>query len=268
MIDLHCHILPGLDDGPKSVDLAIEMAGIAQSDGIRKIVATPHLFKGAFGCEDLGVIEQKRAELEGRLIEKGVSVEILAGAEVHLSHNLIPEIKEHRHYLVLNGSSYMFLEFPSDHVFSGVRDLFFELMTEGVVPIVAHPERNTVFQQSPRLLYELVQMGALAQANSGSLLGDFGSRAQSSVFDLLASNLIHFISSDAHNTHSKAPRLSAARDKAAAVLGETRANALVEDNPRAVLEDREVPFFPEPIDPGAREKTLKVKFPSFFKFKR
>jgi len=261
MIDLHCHILPGLDDGAQNLEEAVEMAGIAERDGIEKIVATPHFFRNNFVHEDSGIIEERCRELSRALEAKNIKVEILGGAEVHISHNLIDEIRKNRSYLVLNRSSYMFVEFPSDHVFSGVKELFFELMSEGIMPIIAHPERNSVFARNPSFLYELVQMGALTQANSGSFSGIYGREAEEAVFSFLELNLIHFIGSDGHNARSLAPRLSEAVERAGMVIGEDRARALVKDNPRAVLEDREIPYLPEAINPGEREKRLRVRIP-------
>jgi len=171
MIDLHCHILPGLDDGAKTLEHAIEMGRYAWDDGITKIVATPHLFRENISGADFATISKKREELGRAFEENGIPVELLTGAEVHISHNLIDEIKKNRKDLVINQGSYMFVEFPQDHVFVGVKGLFFDLMSEGITPIIAHPERNTVFMQNPFLLYELVQMGALAQSNSGSFTG-------------------------------------------------------------------------------------------------
>ena len=267
MIDLHCHILPELDDGAGSMEEAVEMARIAERDGIRKIVATPHLFRDNFAHADLGIIKERRKELSKVLKAENIQVEILGGAEVHISHNLIDEIRKDRSYLVLNQSSYMFVEFPSDHVFSGAKELFFELMSEGIIPIIAHPERNSIFARNPSFLYELVQMGALAQANSGSFSGVYGREAEEAMFRFLELNLIHFIGSDGHNTWSLVPRLSEAVKKAENVVGEERARAFVLDNPKAVLEDREVPYLPEAVNPEEKGRKLQVKIP-FWKRKQ
>lgn len=263
MIDLHCHILPGLDDGAENLDEAVGMAKIAEDDGIKKIVATPHLFRDNFVYEDLGIIEEKRRELNRVIEMKNIKVEILAGVEVHISHNLIHEIRKNRSYLVLNQSSYMFVEFPSEHVFSGVKELFFELMSEGITPIIAHPERNAVFARNPSFLYDLIQMGALTQANSGSFSGIYGSEAEEAVFRFLELNLIHFIGSDGHNRRSLVPRLSEAVKRAEIVLGKKEAKALVKDNPGAVLENREIPHLPEPVNPNEIQKRFKVKIPFY-----
>ncbi len=259
MIDLHCHILPGLDDGAKSLEESVEMAQIAEDDGIERIVATPHLFRGYFMQEDPGIIEEKKEELSRAFKANDIHLELLSGAEVHISHNLMDEIMKNRESLVIDRSSYMFVEFPSRHVFSGVKELFFELMSEGIIPIIAHPERNSVFVRNPTFLYELIRMGSLAQANSGSLSGVYGREAEQAVLRFLDMNLIHFIGSDGHNTHALAPRLSEARESAERIIGKEGAWSLVRENPGAVLEDRPIPYQPEAVNPSKKEKRLSLK---------
>lgn len=268
MIDLHCHILPGIDDGAKSFEEALEMARIAEEDGIEIIVATPHLFRENYGNEDFGEIKRKIKKLNQVLRQNRVNVKILNGAEVHISHNLIEEIKKNRENLVLNQSSFMFVEFPSDHVFRDVKNLFFELMSEEITPIIAHPERNTVFTHNPSLLFDLIQMGGLSQANSGSFLGLYGSKSKESALNFLELNLIHFLASDGHNAELMAPRLSSAIRMIVSRIGEEKAYFLVRDNPRAVIEDRDIPGFFDPIDPKTKEKSLKIKIPGIFRKNR
>jgi len=265
MIDLHCHILPDLDDGAKDLEEALEMAKIAEMEGIEKIVATPHLFRGYITPKDLGIVEEKRIEFIQLLDENKINIEVFSGAEVHISHNLIDEIKKNRRYLVVNGGSYIFVEFPPEHVFSGVKNLFFELRSEGIIPIITHPERNSVFVSNPGLLYELVQMGAFSQANSGSFTGLYGKKAHEAVCRFLELGLIHFIASDCHNTRSLSPKLSEAVEKAAAIAGDKNAIAFVEDNPQSVLNDQELPYFRTPLNPKEDKKSLYIKTPSFFK---
>ena len=262
MIDLHCHILPALDDGAKTIEDAVAMARLAARDGIETIVATPHLFRGHSVNGDLSAIERKSAELRQALQENKVSMEILTGSEVHISHNLIHEIRWNRDQLVINRSSYLFVEFPSDHVFPGVKNLFFELMSEGINPIIAHPERNSVFVKNPRFLYDLIQMGAFAQANSASFFGVYGSRSSTALQRFLELNLIHFIASDGHDGRTPGPRLSEASRKAGKIIGEERAGALVRDNPRAVIKNEELPSRPDPINP--ERKSFSLKIPNVF----
>jgi protein-tyrosine phosphatase len=239
------------------------MARIARDDGIRTIVATPHLFRGGHTIEQLNRAGEKLGELRRALTEANIEVVLLAGAEVHISHNLIGEIRKNRKSLVLNGSAYMFLEFPSEHVYPGVKNLFFDLMSEGIMPIVAHPERNSVLAQNPGLLYDLVSMGAFAQANSGSFTGLYGRQALNAVTRFLQWNLIHFIASDSHGPNSVPPGLSEAVARAESLVGKQGAKALVEDNPCAVIEDREIPLLLPPVNPNDKRKSFSVRLLKF-----
>jgi protein-tyrosine phosphatase len=265
MIDLHCHILPGLDDGAKTIDHALEMGRSAWEDGIDRIVATPHVFRENVSQADFPAIRKNREELGRAFRKSALPVELLAGAEVHISHNLIDEVRINRQDLVINQGSYMFVEFPQEHVFYGVKDLFFDLMSEGIHPIIAHPERNTVFMKNPTLLYDLVRMGASVQSNSGSFLGRYGQEPEKSAFAFLEYGLIHFIASDGHGVRSIPPRLSGAVRTVGAVIGEESARALVKDNPEAVLEDRSLAYLPDPVNPGDKKKTFLLRKPKLFK---
>lgn len=261
MIDLHCHILPGIDDGARNLEEAVEMARIAEAEGIEKIVATPHLFREGFAREGLGTIEKKRQLLTRTLDAADIQVEIMRGAEVYIAHNLIDEIRINRDFLVINHHHYMFVEFPSNHVFSGVKELFFELMNEGITPIIAHPERNSVFAGHPLFLYELVQLGSLVQANSGSFSGIYGKKVEQAAFRFLELRLVHFIASDGHNRRSLVPRLLEAKERAGEILGNEEAMSLVRDNPEAVLQGKEIPYWPEAVKPSKEERGLALRIP-------
>lgn len=265
MIDLHSHILPGLDDGAQTEEDALEMAKIAEEDGIRKIVATPHLFRGDFTPKDFRIIEKRRQEFILSLDKNGINIDTFVGAEVHIAHNLINEIGKSRNHLVINQGSYMLVEFPSDHVFSGVKSLFFNLMSEGIIPIITHPERNSVFVRNPSLLYELIKMGAFSQANSGSFMGLYGLKAQAASNTFLEHGFIHFIASDCHNMNSLSPKLSDAVSKVASIIGKKNAIALVRDNPQAVIDNQDLPFNPLPKNPEEGKKSWSIKIPNLFR---
>jgi protein-tyrosine phosphatase len=265
MIDLHCHILPGVDDGARTLEEALDMALMAEKEGVQKIVATPHLFRDNYNLENFAVIEAKRGELSRALKKNNIAVEVLPGAEVHISHNLLDTIRKNRQNLVLNQSSYMFVEFPASHVFSGAKNLFFALMNEGIMPIIAHPERNAVFIQNPVILYELIQMGALAQANTGSFLGLYGDRTGKAVLQFLELHLIHFIGSDSHSPNSLSCRLREAMAKVELIVGKEQTQALVNDNPSAVINDQELPFLLTPTNPREKEKSFNIKIPRIFR---
>jgi protein-tyrosine phosphatase len=261
MIDLHCHILPGADDGAKTLEHALAMGRFARDDGITKIVATPHLFREDLGQAGYASIRRKREDLRIAFAANDIPIKLFSGAEVHIPHNLIHEIKSNRNDLVINDGSYMFVEFPQDHVFSGAKDLFFELMSEGIKPIIAHPERNTVFMQNPTRLYELIQMGVLVQSNSGSFCGRYGREVEESAFRFLKYRFIHFIASDGHGVRSIPPQLSEAVRIIASVIGENDARALVQENCQAVLDNETIPNLPDPVNPRGKRKSFFVKIP-------
>jgi protein-tyrosine phosphatase len=215
--------------------------------------------------DDMSIVEKKVSHLQHALDENGINVEIVKGAEVHITHNLIEEIRENRNDLVLNGSSYMLLEFPAGHIIAGVKEFLFEVMSEGICPIIAHPERNYVFMRNADLLYELVGMGALTQANSGSFTGLYGRRVKEAAFRFLGLKLTHFIGSDAHNPRPSAMWLSEAVKRAEEGMGNGDISTLVNDNPHAILEDRELLDLPQPIDPKEIEKSFRIKIPRLFR---
>jgi protein-tyrosine phosphatase len=263
MIDIHSHILHGLDDGAQTLKEAVEMVKIAAEDGITKIVATPHLFRGNFFNNDIKMLEKKKLELLKALKKIGNKTELYIGAEVHISHNLIDEIKKNRERLVINRSQYLLVEFPTNHIYAEVKELFFEMMSEGIVPIIAHPERNRVFMENPSFLYELLRMGVLTQANSGSFLGFYGSKVEVAAYKFLEWNFIHFIGTDAHNTRSLSPRLSVALSRLNERIGEEGTRCLILDNPLAVLGGEDIVYLPEPSNPRKNRKSIKINLPLF-----
>ena len=268
MIDIHSHILSGLDDGAQSLAESIEMAKIAADDGITKIVATPHMFRNNFDGNNFGAITKAKSELESSLKENNINIELFIGAEVHISHNLIDEIKKNKSNMVINRSQYLLVEFPASHIFSGIKELFFDLMSEGIIPIIAHPERNMVFMENPSFLYEMLGMGVLTQVNSGSFLGIYGRRVAETATRFISWNFIHFIGTDSHNDRSMAPVLSDAVSMLQKRIGQDSARALVWDNPQAVLDNKDIFFHPEPANPEKDSKSLKINLPIFNKWRK
>ena len=264
MIDIHSHILPGLDDGAESLEESLNMARMAEADGISKMVATPHLFRGSFVNNGLDIIEKKKNELQKLMRSEGIGLELFHGTEVYVTHNLIEKVIKERENLVVNHGNNMLIEFPSGHIFSGVKNLIFDIMTEGIQIIIVHPERNRVFQNDPDFLCQLINMGSLCQANSGSFTGRYGREVQETVFRFLDWSYLHFLGSDCHNTRSLSPNLSLAREKIKELAGEEIAQALVLDNPQAMLAGEEIPYHPEPQAPKNKARSLKIKLPHLF----
>jgi len=253
LIDLHAHIVPGVDDGAKSIEESLEMLQSAKSDGIETIVATPHVLSFHNTIKDIGeIIKQTQKFLEG-LNRYAVNLQVLQGAEVFFTADVMEYLKEYGEALTLNRGAYFLLEFPFEFVFPGTRDFIFNVLIEGWIPIIVHPERNKVIQRNPEILYDWVKTGALIQVNAGSLKGIFGEEAQVTSFHLLHHNLVHVIASDAHSPKHRTPELSFVHS----ILeneGIEIADLLVYDIPRAILDNKAIIDIGEPRDPRKKSK--------------
>jgi protein-tyrosine phosphatase len=267
MIDIHSHILFSVDDGSQSLEESVKMAAMAESDGISDVVSTPHVFRGFFNHEDHNIYKSRLRELNEALEKKGINLKVYRGAEVHVSHNLLDEVENNRDALVINHGSYMLIEFPGEHIFSGVKNLFFDLLNLGIRPIIAHPERNYIFKKKHELLFDLIRMGSLCQVNGGSFTGIYGSRVKETVLNFLKFKFIHFVASDSHNQRSLSPRLSDAFETVASLVGEDEAENYFVHNPRAVIDDKDLPYLPQPVDPREKRRSLKIKVPGILKWK-
>ncbi|MEW5800733.1 MAG: CpsB/CapC family capsule biosynthesis tyrosine phosphatase [bacterium] len=248
MVDLHCHILPGLDDGAADMEESVRMCSMAKGDGVGKIVATPHTMNGVY-VNETQVIKQAVGELNARLLKEQISLEILPGADVHIHPDLLGLIDRGQVTTVNDNHRYLLLELPHQFVPPNFKNLIFELSLEGITPVLTHPERNAVLQNDINQLYELVVQGMLIQITTLSLIGEFGPRAESCCRNLLKYNLVHVIASDAHSSKVRPPLLSPAAEEACRIVGETDALALVTANPQAIIEGRDIPDFVEPEKP-------------------
>lgn len=238
MIDLHTHILPGIDDGVESEDEAVELARVAMEDGVRLVVATPHCREGFFVNDRESVLDGVRA-LRARLAAEGLDIRLEPGAEVHICPDLPERIRDGRAPTLGDNGRTLLLELSLSQYPVGLNDLLFQLRLTGTVVLMAHPERIRYFQDDPTRYAELVRMGAYGQVTTGSLLGTFGQEAREFSEQLARNGLVHVLASDAHNLRGRPPRLVAARDALTPLVGEARARAMVEDAPRALLNGTE-----------------------------
>jgi len=243
MVDIHCHVLPEIDDGATSLEESIAMCRVAAADGIKTIVATPHMFNGVYDSPDKETVHQKI-----ELVMKGCEacVRIVPGAEVRYSYEIFQEIGDPGARIRLNESSYMLLEFPFRSMPPNIEQTIFEILKGGVTPVIAHPERNKKIQENPAILGDLVERGALAQLDAGSLTGGFGRETQNLARRIVEAGFAHFIATDAHHQDRRRPLLSRAAVLAADWGGEEYARAMVEANPEALVNDHSIPFQPEP----------------------
>ena len=234
MYDLHAHILPGLDDGAKSMEKSLEMARAAAAQGTKAIVATPH----RKDVTELHSVAHARAlldELNSRVRAEGIELEVLPGMENHLDAELPGEIDAGR-ALPIDGARHVLIEMPFFGNPGFVRPTLGRIQAAGLVPVLAHPERIEAFQQEPDLLAEFVRGGMLGQITAGSLLGHFGPRVRDFTAELLRSGLAHLMASDTHApTGPRWPGLVEGVEAAAAIVGAEGALDLVDAVPRSIL---------------------------------
>jgi protein-tyrosine phosphatase len=258
MIDIHCHPLPGVDDGAKSFEQAVQMCQMAARDGITHLVATPHCnYQYNF---DPAVNQAKLTELKSAVGEKP---KLLLGCDFHLSYdNIRMLVDNHTHYTV-NGTSYVLVEFGEFFNPEQIDRVFYDVECAGLTPILTHPERNPTFQRKPDLLYRWISRGCLCQVTAKSYTGGFGSTAKRFAEEWLERNWIHVFASDAHDVKYRPPILSRCRKKLAQAQGEEAAARLLEKNPEAIINGRPLPPAPPPIDPD--EKKAKKGWFSFLR---
>lgn len=248
-VDLHIHILPGMDDGAKDLSQSLEMARIAQNDGIGYLVATPH-----FGPRAPGVagapIRQAIEDVSQAFVDAGLSVTLLPGAEVQINPDVCQQVAS-REAITLAGSRYLLLELPFDGYPLYTEDVIFELQLMGLSVILAHPERSLHTLEHPELVSTLVERGVLMQLTAASILGGIGPRVQAMAEYLLRNNLAHIIASDAHGGQFRRPVLSDAVAAASHIVGAERAEEMVSAIPQAIINDEAI----EPERPVPRRES-------------
>ncbi|HEX3554456.1 MAG TPA: CpsB/CapC family capsule biosynthesis tyrosine phosphatase [Thermoanaerobaculia bacterium] len=240
MIDLHCHILPGVDDGAQSLEEAAAMCRLAARDGCEAMVATPHQRRGEWWNADREALSALADELQDAV---GPGFRVYLGGEVHVDSELLAEVEKlpGGGVLPLAGSRYLLIEFDSLGTAKGAIHLVHELSVAGWRPIIAHPEFIPWLAPDPSLLARLISLGATVQVTAMSVTGDFGRRPQNDVFTLLDAGLVHFVASDSHGIRRRPPGLGRAHRLIAGRWGADVAQRLVADHPRAVVADLPLP---------------------------
>lgn len=238
MIDLHCHMLPGIDDGAQTLDESLELARLAVADGIKHTVCTPHINIGRFD-NNITTIKSAFDKLEQALEEHNIPLKISMGAEVRISPEMMFLVeKEKIPFLgTWEGKKVLLLEMPHSHIPPGSDKLVKWLMSRNILPMIAHPERNRDVQKNPSLLRPFVQMGCLFQLTASSLTGAFGEASQTIARDLLKDGQVTVIATDAHNIKRRPPLLKEGLDAAIEVVGGQAAMKLVLDNPSAIIDN-------------------------------
>ncbi|RHW32119.1 tyrosine protein phosphatase [Neobacillus notoginsengisoli] len=242
MVDIHCHILPGADDGAKNLQDSIMMAKVAMEQGITKVIATPHHLN-SFDINPKETIIEKVHLLNRKLKEEKVDLEILPGQEVRIYGELLDGVAEGE-IQTLAGSDYLLIELPASHVPRYTEKLFFDLQLKGYIPVIAHPERNQEIIERPEVLYQLIKKGALSQITAASAAGEFGKKIQKFSIQLLESNLTHFLASDAHNVTNRGFKMEKAYNTIHSAFGSDMV-FLLKENAELLIEGkhahREIP---------------------------
>ena len=252
MIDLHCHILPGIDDGAPDLATSLAMARLAVADGITVTACTPHILPGVYNNSG-AMIGAAVARLRVALAEAEIPLRLVAGADVHVAPELVAQLGAGS-ALTINGSRYLLLEPPHHVLPPRLEDHIFHLQTAGYVPILTHPERLSWIDAHYRLVKRLVYNGVLMQLTAGSFLGRFGRRPRYWAERMLDEGLCHVLATDAHNIDQRAPRLAETRELIARRIDATEADNLVLTRPRAIIENvsaAELPSLPQPAPQAA-----------------
>lgn len=244
MIDLHCHLLPGIDDGARDLETSLAMARVASADGITTIACTPHILPGVYNNSG-PAIRAARDQLQQALDEAGIPIGLVTGADAHVTPELGAQLRDGR-ALTLNNSRYFLLEPPHHVLPPRLEDHVFGLQAAGFVPVLTHPERLTWLDQHYDLVKRLVYSGVLMQLTAGSLTGRFGRRPRYWAERMLDEGFCHLLATDAHDPVQRAPLLAEARDHAARRLGPEEAMHLVLTRPQGILNDCSPAELPRP----------------------
>lgn len=255
-IDIHCHLLPGIDDGPRSWDESLEMAKMAVENGISTIVATPHQ-GGTFAHNTVDAICLRVAEFQRQLQDAGIELSVLPGADVRFDQKMLADIAKRSILTLADQRKHILIDLPHER-YLPLEPLIEELRHAGIAVVLSHPERNQGLIKHRAWIEPLVNQGCLMQLTSGSLLGTFGPQCQDLAVWMLGQGFAHFVATDAHGMHSRRPLLRRAYERVAELVGRDEALELCCRNPARVIAGAE-------ITPGRRQ--VRVHGSRWFRWK-
>jgi len=230
VIDIHCHILPNIDDGPATLKTSLSMASIAAKDGIHTVIATPHTEGFRVNAERVAdAVERLNYELQ----QKKIPLIVLPGHEIPF-HQVTELADTH----TLAGSRYVLVEFPHNYVPEDAPHILFELHASGLIPVIAHPERNRAVIMNPDILADFIYSGVLVQITAASITGELGPDIERCAYHLLQNEMTHFIATDSHSPSFRKPVLRKALKTVSRLIGTKKAEMLIIENPAKIIQSR------------------------------
>ncbi len=239
MVDLHTHILPGIDDGARVMDESLDMLNIAAKTGTDKLAVTPHLFNPRIGNVDIQEVRSRFGALKNAAAENGIKTEIFLGSEVFCSDEFLNTLSD-KNFFTLNGTDYLLVEFPFEETTDQIINGASAVINAGYRPIIAHPERYKFLRHNEICTARLIRKGCLFQLNTSSLAGVHGRSAKEFSMWMLENRVADFVSSDAHDTEFRSPDIEEAFMWIYKVFSKTYAEDLFFNNPQAVLSGKDI----------------------------
>ena len=253
MIDFHTHILPNIDDGSRSIDETFNLIKEAKEVGFDGIILTSHYIENFYET-DVPERDVWVKAISENLGAKGIDADLYLANEIYISENMMGLLEQQK-ASTINNSCYVLFELPLNEEPLNIYDVIYSLQENKLIPILAHPERYSFVQKEPELIYDLIEKGCLMQANYGSIIGQYGVKAEYIVKKFLENNMIHFLGSDVHRQNSIYPKIPFALEKIREIVGEEKLEELTTINPKLVLANKKI----EIDEPEEFSLTLKEK---------
>ncbi len=233
LVDIHCHVLPDIDDGPADWQQSVEMARVAESNGISTIVTTPHWIQGTSWQPSYKTVLEKIDKLNELLSAESINLRILPGMEIGISENLVSLLNSGE-ILTLANSSYVLIEIPFISIPFGLEDIIFEIISAGYLPLLAHPERNKALHSNPERILDLIDRGALTQITTGSLCGDWGEGAKECSVEFAKMDGIFTVASDGHSSDSRPPEMAEGIEVLEDLVGEDKVLEILSNSEKII----------------------------------
>ncbi|MEM6799527.1 MAG: CpsB/CapC family capsule biosynthesis tyrosine phosphatase [Planctomycetota bacterium] len=249
-VDIHCHLVPGIDDGASDASESLAMALLAVDEGIETVVVTPHQL-GSFAKNTGDEIRVRVVELQELLDANGVPLKVLPGADVRIDAGMVKQIADGQVLSLGDHRKHVLLELPHE-LYLPLEPVLDELAARGMVGVLSHPERNLGILNQPGLVRPLVEAGCLMQVTAGSLTGGFGPASQALAEDMCRRGLVHFLATDAHGPKSRRPKIRQAYERACELAGVAAADLWCREYPRRVASGGDVPAGIVPVAPARR----------------